>query len=92
MVINLIYCKDMSIKQTQNIKNSSFWIRAIDMYVDGFRSMTVGRTLWMIIFIKLFIMFAILRAIFFPNFLSSQFDTDSEKSRYVGNELIKRAE
>ena len=36
-------------------------------YVDGFRSMTLGRTLWAIILLKLFIMFAILRLFFFPD-------------------------
>ncbi len=34
-------------------------------YRDGFRSMTVGRTLWLIIGIKLFIMFGILRIFVF---------------------------
>lgn len=34
-------------------------------YRDGFRSMKVGRTLWLIIAIKLFIMFAILKVFFF---------------------------
>ena len=34
--------------------------RIFDFYVEGFRSMTVGKTLWLIILIKLFIMFAIL--------------------------------
>lgn len=37
-------------------------------YVDGFRSMTVGKTLWAIILVKLFIMFAILKLFFFPDF------------------------
>ena len=36
---------------------TSIW----QFYVDGFRSMTLGRTLWLIIAIKLFIMFFILR-------------------------------
>ncbi len=35
-------------------------------YVDGFRSMTVGKTLWAIILVKLFIMFAVLKLFFFP--------------------------
>ena len=39
-------------------------------YVDGFRSMTLGRTLWAIILLKLFIMFAILRLFFFPDQLA----------------------
>lgn len=40
---------------------TSIW----QFYVDGFRSMTLGRTLWLIIAIKLFIMFFILRLFFF---------------------------
>ncbi len=35
-------------------------------YLDGFRSMTVGKTLWAIILVKLFILFAILKDSFFP--------------------------
>ena len=31
-----------------------------NFYVEGFRSMTLGRTLWLIILVKLFIMFFIL--------------------------------
>ena len=40
-------------------------------YVDGFRGMTLGKTLWLIILVKLFIMFFILRIFFFPNYLNS---------------------
>ena len=46
---------------------------------DGFRSMPLGRTLWFVVLLKLFIMFAVLRAFFFPNFLNSNFDTEREK-------------
>lgn len=52
-------------------------------YLDGFRSMTVGKKLWIIIFIKLFIMFAILKLFFFPNILQSNFETDKERSDHV---------
>lgn len=62
-----------------------------DFFRDGFRSMTIGRTLWMIVLIKLFIMFAILRVFFFPNFLNSNFESDGQKSDYVRTELIDRA-
>lgn len=57
------------------------------LYYDGFRSMTLGRTLWLIIAIKLFIMFVVLRAIFFPDFLSSVADSDEGKAAYVRHEL-----
>jgi hypothetical protein len=59
------------------------------MYVEGFKKMTWGKSLWIIILIKLFIMFAILKVFFFPNFLNSRFDTDQEKSEYVGKQLTK---
>jgi len=63
--------------------------KIVKFYVDGFRSMTVGRTLWLLIGVKLFIMFAILRVFFFPNFLKSNFDTDSERAEYVIEQLTK---
>lgn len=59
-------------------------------YVDGFRSMTLGKTLWLIILVKLFIMFFILRIFFFPNFLNSSIG-DESKEEYVSRELINRA-
>lgn len=38
--------------------------RAYDLYADGFRQMTIGRTLWAVILIKLFIIFAVLKIFF----------------------------
>jgi len=58
-------------------------------YYDGFRSMTVGRKLWLIIFIKLFIMFVIFKLFFFRNFLNRNFDTNEEKSNYVIEQLTQ---
>jgi hypothetical protein len=69
--------------------NSHLLYKVFKFYVDGFRSMTVGKTLWMIIGIKLFIMFAVLKLFFFPNFLKSNFDNDSERSEYVIEQLTK---
>lgn len=64
--------------------------RVMNLYVEGFRSMTVGRSLWTIIIIKLFIMFAILKLFFFPNLLDENYDTDAERANAVATELIKR--
>ena len=50
-------------------------------YVDGFRSMTLGRTLWAIILIKLFVLFAVLKLFFFPDLLAGK--SDDEQARYV---------
>lgn len=65
--------------------------RVFSFYRDGFRSMTVGKTLWTLILIKLFIMFAVLKVFFFPSQLS-KFDTDQQKQEHIVNELIDRAQ
>jgi len=51
--------------------------------------MTIGKKLWLIILIKLFIMFVVLRLFFFPDFLNSRFDTDEQKSEYVLDQLTQ---
>ena len=62
---------------------SPLYVRVFHMYRDGFRRMTVGRTLWKIIFIKLFFMFVVLKVFFFPNFLNTQFKTDEQRADHV---------
>jgi hypothetical protein len=58
--------------------------KVVRFYVDGFRNMASwGQQLWWIILIKLFIMFAVLKLFFFPNFLNTNFSTDEERSDYV---------
>ena len=69
--------------------SNTLLVRIWTFYRDGFREMTLGRTLWAIILIKLFIMFFILKLFFFPSFLKLK--TPQEKQQYVGEELIKRA-
>jgi len=59
------------------------------MYVEGFKNLTWGKPLWIIILVKLFIMFAIIKVFLFPNILNSRFQTDKEKSEYVSSELTK---
>lgn len=55
-------------------------------YWEGFRNMTWGRTLWVIILLKLFIMFAILRIFFFQPVLGGK--SDEEKQQAVAKELL----
>ncbi|MDR1983781.1 MAG: DUF4492 domain-containing protein [Prevotellaceae bacterium] len=68
----------------------SIFKRIIDFYLEGFRNMTIGKTLWLIILVKLFIMFFILKIFFFPSYLG-KFEKPVEKQEYVLNELIQRA-
>jgi hypothetical protein len=59
---------------------------------DGFRNMTWGRPLVWLILIKLFVMFAILKVFFFPNFLSSKGDTEEEQQEYVVEQFVERSQ
>ncbi len=49
--------------------------------------MTVGKTLWKIIAIKVFVMFAVLKLFFFPNYLKTNFSTDQQRADHVLQEL-----
>ncbi len=58
-------------------------------YYEGFRDMTPrGKKLWVIILIKLFIMFAILKVFFFPNILKDKFHSDKERIQHIEKQLI----
>jgi len=51
-----------------------------------------GKKVWLIIIIKLFIMFAILKIFFFPNFLKTKYDNDQDRGDYVLEQLINSSE
>ncbi len=74
-----------------NVKNmKNFLYRVWDLYYDGFKSMTVGKTLWIIILAKLFIFFVVIKLLFFPNLLQSEFDSDEARADHVRHELTTR--
>ena len=58
-------------------------------YVDGFRSMTVGRVLWTVILIKLVVIFLVLKLFFLPDVLKQK-AADGDRAGYVARELIER--
>ena len=64
--------------------------KAVAMYVDGFRNMTVGRKLWLLIFIKLIVLFLVLKVFFFPDLLSVNFSSDTERADAVRSALTKQ--
>jgi hypothetical protein len=71
------------------MRKESFLYRVFDLYYDGFRSMRLGKTLWAIILIKLFVIFFILKLFFFPNFLKQH--AEGDEAGYVATELTERA-
>ena len=72
------------------MNKDGFLYKIYDLYYDGFRSMKLGRTLWAIILIKLFIIFIVLKIFFFPNFLKEHAQ-EGEESDFVATEMIDRA-
>ncbi len=62
--------------------------RVFRFYYDGFRNMSWwGRRVWLIILIKLFVIFVVLKLFFFPNFLKVNFSTERERSDWVLEQL-----
>ena len=59
------------------------------LYADGFREMTVGRTLWTVIIIKLVVIFAVLRLLFFPDVVKRE-SRGGDRAGYVAGQLLGR--
>ena len=65
-------------------------IRSIfQFYYEGFSNMTTGRRLWVIILLKLAVIFLVFKLLFFPGFLEMKFKSNPERGNYVINELTK---
>ncbi len=61
-------------------------------YYDGFRQMRIGKKLWALILLKLFILFVIVKWLFFPNLLETKFSNDAQRSSYILNQLTDSKE
>lgn len=72
------------------MNKNGFLYRAFDLYYDGFRHMTLGRTLWAVILVKLVIIFLVLKIFFFPDVLARKAQ-GGDKASVVSTELTERA-
>ena len=68
------------------MKKDGFFHKVFRLYYDGFRSMELGKTLWLIIAIKVFVIFCVLKLFFFPNFLK-QHAEEGREADYVATQL-----
>ena len=58
-------------------------------YYEGFTNMPGwGKKVWIVIIIKVFIMFFVLKIFFFPDFLKTRYKNDKQRSEYVLDQLI----
>lgn len=67
------------------MKNKLILVR--DMYVDGFRNMTIGKKLWALVIIKLIVIFFVFKLFFFPDILQKNYDNDEDRARAVAEKL-----
>lgn len=66
------------------MKKQNVFMRIWKFYFDGFRNMSGwGKQVWIVILLKLFVMFVVLKLFFFPNFLKTNFDSDEQRSEHV---------
>lgn len=62
-----------------------------EFYRQGFSAMRLGKTLWGVIFVKLFVIFVLLKIFVFDENLNSTFAKDTDKSDFVLRNLINPA-
>ncbi|NLO17016.1 MAG: DUF4492 domain-containing protein [Arcobacter butzleri] len=60
------------------------------MYFEGFKNMTIGKTLWKIVFIKLFVILIVLNLIVHNKTFKSEYKTDEQRSEFVSSNLARR--
>jgi hypothetical protein len=79
----------MNLQSGYAMQQPGLFARVFRFYMDGFRRMTLGRTLWILIIIKLIIMFGILKLFFFQGFLETKFSTDNQRATYVIEQMTQ---
>lgn len=60
-----------------------------EMYRDGFRQMTIGRTLWLLVILKLIVLFFVVKLFFFPDILERDYSSDTERAAAVRHNLSR---
>ncbi len=61
----------------------------LSFYVEGFKGMKLGKKLWLIVAVKLFILFFVIKLLFFPDIMKEHFQNDAERSHYILDQLTK---
>ncbi len=56
-------------------------------YSSGFKNMKIGKTLWKVIFIKVFLILIVLNYFVYDKSINTEFKTEREKADYVYNNL-----
>ena len=61
--------------------------RIFRFYIEGFRNMRLGKLLWLVILVKLFIIFVILKVFFFHDHIEENAEKGHE-AEFVATEIL----
>jgi len=71
------------------ILDNKYFKSILYFYIEGFKNMKTGKLLWKVIAFKFIVFILIMKVFFFPNFLQTNFSTDSERSQHVLENLTQ---
>ncbi|MDY6121168.1 MAG: DUF4492 domain-containing protein [Campylobacter sputorum] len=63
--------------------------KIIKFYLDGFKSMRLGKTLWLVILIKLFVIIFILKIFFFSDTIDTKFHNKEDRIDFIYENITK---
>lgn len=58
-------------------------------YKEGFENLTIGRTLWKLVIIKLIVILIFLNIFIYDKSIKTEYKNDSERIEFILNNLIK---
>ena len=62
--------------------------RIFNFYLEGFKTLSpYAKSLWIIIFLKLFVMFFVLKLFFFQDTLENRFNSNEEITEFVIDQI-----
>lgn len=76
---------------SDTLQNRNLAVRIWRFYYEGFRSMTTGRWLWVMILVKLFLLFFVFKLFFFPDLLKRDYPDDPSRARAVRSSMLDPA-
>lgn len=68
------------------MRKTGYIHKVIDFYYEGFSQMETGKTLWLVIVVKLVVIFLVLKLFFMPDVLSTKAE-EGREADYVSSRI-----
>ncbi|RXJ99539.1 DUF4492 domain-containing protein [Arcobacter sp. CECT 8986] len=63
--------------------------KIFSFYYDGFKNLSVGKSLWKIVIIKLLVIFVVLNYFVYDKSINTEFQTAQQKENFIFTNLTK---